>query len=225
MTNIEAYNSMIDGFAVSHKLFSPEEFLYMDESHIIRDENGEEYETTWDVKSQMDQFKTDWFICKNRTDINKKIAMNKYVLKGGPDAIEYIEDQKYQEAIASEPVDNKFIRSIPVFDENGNQSAFTIQDGLFIESAVNCLTCRYMNNCKIYQKEGPDICRTCNVKTKKVLATIDIILEILIILALFIYVWTPPLQAMHAVVIASRILAGIAFVNWGPAFYLYRRFY
>ena len=82
-----------------------------------------------------------------------------------------------------------------------------------------------MNNCKKYQKEGPDICRTCNVKTKKVLATIDIILEILIILALFIYVWAPPLQAIHAVVIASRILAGIAFINWGPAFYLFRRYY
>ena len=35
MTNIEAYNSMIDGFAVSHKLFSPDEFLYMDENVMI----------------------------------------------------------------------------------------------------------------------------------------------------------------------------------------------
>lgn len=224
MTNFEAYNAMIDGFAVSHKAFNPQEFLYMDENHIIRDENGYEYETSWDEKEKMDQFKTDWYICKNRTDINNKIAQNRYVLNEGPDSIPYIEDSKYQDAIAMEPIDSKFERSLPI-DENGNQLEFSNQDGFLIESKVSSIGCKYSSTCKKYQKDGPEMCTKCNVKTHKLLATLDIVLEMLIILALFLYIWTPPLQAVYAVVIASRILAGIAFVNLGPAFYLCRRYY
>ena len=42
MTNEEAYNKMGEGYAVSHKLFGKNEYLYMDESFIMRDENDEE---------------------------------------------------------------------------------------------------------------------------------------------------------------------------------------
>lgn len=70
MTKEEAYKAMLDGKAVTHKLFSPDEFLYMDELLIIRDEQDDEFENSWDVKNG-DEWSTDWYICKSKRSQNK----------------------------------------------------------------------------------------------------------------------------------------------------------
>ena len=217
MTNIEAYNSMIDGFAVSHKLFSPDEFLYMDENHIIRDEKGEEYETTWDVKSQMDQFKTDWYIIKNRGSIDQIILANKIALQGGPDALPYIEDANYQDAIARETIDNKFIRSLPL-DENGNQLEFSNQDGLYIESTQAKYTCNRSYTCKRYLKDGPIACTKCNKKLYDTLTKLDLIIEMIILVMILVLVTIDPIIPDIMVLnIIRRVLYWIAYINLIPS--------
>ena len=40
MTKEEAYNAMQEGLCISHKDFNESEFLYMDETYIIKDEKG-----------------------------------------------------------------------------------------------------------------------------------------------------------------------------------------
>lgn len=221
MTNIEAYNSMIDGFAVSHKLFSPDEFIYMDENHIIRDEKGNEYETTWDVKVDMDDFKTDWYICKNRSDIDNIISRNRFILNGGPDSIPYIEDSRYQDAIEAEPVDNKFIRSLPL-DENGNQLEFSNQDGLYLESSVRSLGCKNSHNCKKYANNGPMACMKCNIKLIKLLARIYIIVEYIALVMLLVLQYTIGVHIVETLV--YRIAGIIIVLNWIPASFLIRRY-
>lgn len=64
MTKREAYDRMIEGYAISHNLFGKDEFLFMDDNYIIRDENGNEFEASWDAK-EGDSWETDWFIYKN----------------------------------------------------------------------------------------------------------------------------------------------------------------
>lgn len=65
MTKEEAYNAMQEGLCVSHKDFSEDEFLYMDENYIIRDENGDEFESTWDVKTS-ERWLDGWYIYKGK---------------------------------------------------------------------------------------------------------------------------------------------------------------
>lgn len=65
MTKEEAYNAMQEGLCVSHKDLAEDEFLYMDENYIIRDENGDEFESTWDVKTS-ERWLSDWYIYKGK---------------------------------------------------------------------------------------------------------------------------------------------------------------
>ena len=65
MTKEEAYNAMQEGLCVSHKDFAEDEFLYMNENFIIKDENGDDFEASWDVKTS-DRWLTDWYIYKGK---------------------------------------------------------------------------------------------------------------------------------------------------------------
>lgn len=166
MTQMEAYNSMIDGMAVTHKDFAPDEFLYMDENMIIRDENGDEYEATWDVKTKMDRFKTDWYICKNRTMINNTISTNKKKRLG--DQIPYIEAKDYQDILLAEPNDKHVVRALPI-DDNGNQREFSDQDGLFIEDTIIVNAgCSKISTCRRFNKSGSIACKNCKADRKSV---------------------------------------------------------
>lgn len=73
MTKEEAYNAMQEGLCVTHKDFAEDEFLYMDENYIIRDENGDEFESSWDVKTS-DRWLTDWYIYKGKGSKKRKIS-------------------------------------------------------------------------------------------------------------------------------------------------------
>lgn len=64
MTKNEAYEAMQEGYPISHKDFSPNQFLYMDQNFIIRDENGIEWEASWDVADKDTRFGLNWFIYK-----------------------------------------------------------------------------------------------------------------------------------------------------------------
>ena len=65
MTKNEAYEYMQQGYPVSHKNFGPDQYLYMDQDYIIRDENGIAFEASWDVQNNDRQWDLDWFIFKN----------------------------------------------------------------------------------------------------------------------------------------------------------------
>ena len=133
MTKQEAYNKMLEGYCVSHKDFGSDEFLFMDESYIIRDETGEEFEESWDVRTG-DSWETNWFIFKNKKLIDKAKALTDVVLDK-VDTVTYIEgnterEQEYRDRIASESVDNKILRitgedfdsdTIELKDEVGQQ--------------------------------------------------------------------------------------------------------
>lgn len=63
MTKEEAYNAMQKGYPISHKNLSPDEFLWMDDNYIIKDEEGNEFEESWDVTD----WATGWYIFKKKT--------------------------------------------------------------------------------------------------------------------------------------------------------------
>lgn len=133
MTKQEAYNKMLEGYCVSHKDFGSDEFLFMDESYIIRDETGEEFEESWDVRTG-DSWETNWFIFKNKKLIDKAKGLTDIVLDK-VDTVTYIEgnterEQEYRDRIASESMDNKILRitgedfdsdTIELKDEVGQQ--------------------------------------------------------------------------------------------------------
>lgn len=65
MTKQEAYEAMQEGYPVSHKDFGEGEFIYMDQNFFIRDENGNLFESTWDVRTT-ERWEADWYIFKNK---------------------------------------------------------------------------------------------------------------------------------------------------------------
>jgi Ca2+/Na+ antiporter len=65
MIKEEAYNMMSEGYMVTHKLFKPGEFLYMDKQFIIRNEDGTTFENDWDVLTSP-EWNIDWFIYKGK---------------------------------------------------------------------------------------------------------------------------------------------------------------
>lgn len=75
MTREEAYNAMQEGLPISHKDFAEDEFLYMDQDYIIRDENGDVFEESWDVQETSERFKLGWYIYKNKKKIEIKKAI------------------------------------------------------------------------------------------------------------------------------------------------------
>lgn len=136
MTKMEAYDAMIDGMAVSHKSFSPDEYIYMDEQLILRDENDNEFESSWDVRTG-DRWETDWYVCKNRAAIDKaKSIKNIGKAKG------YIEDSKYQQQITQKDLLEDFSDD-NVIDENKDH-------------------CRQMYMCKAFEEKKSNICEECN---------------------------------------------------------------
>ena len=75
MTKEEAYNAMQEGLCVTHKDLAEDEYLYMDENYIIKDENGDEFEASWDAKSS-DRWQTDWYIYKGKGSKKRKLLHN-----------------------------------------------------------------------------------------------------------------------------------------------------
>ena len=65
MTKQEAYEAMQEGYPVAHKDFGEGEFIYMDQNFFIRDENGNLFESTWDVRTT-ERWEADWYIFKNK---------------------------------------------------------------------------------------------------------------------------------------------------------------
>lgn len=70
MTKEEAYNMMQEGYPVSHTNFAEDEYLWMDENYIIKDEQGNDFENSWDV-NKTDIWNTGWYIYKRKTKIIK----------------------------------------------------------------------------------------------------------------------------------------------------------
>lgn len=107
MTKQEAYNKMIDGYPVTHKSFSPKEFLWMDPNdYIIRDENAEEFEESWDVNEDNHDFDIGWYIFKNNNVF--KQTKKKYAAKQREDnPIRYIKGKTPRELEYRESVYNR----------------------------------------------------------------------------------------------------------------------
>jgi hypothetical protein len=63
MIKEEALNKMSEGYYVTHKLFAKDEYLYMDDCCIIRNENGTEFEADWDTRISQ-EWLIDWYIYK-----------------------------------------------------------------------------------------------------------------------------------------------------------------
>lgn len=74
MTKEQAYNSMVEGLPVSHKDLSEDEFFWMDENYIIRDEEGNETDDEWDMREN-ERWQTNWYIYKKAK--KKKFAVGK----------------------------------------------------------------------------------------------------------------------------------------------------
>lgn len=67
MTRDEAYNMMQSGYLVSHKLFGPGEYLYMTSEFFIKDEDNNDFESTWDVREEDPIWNSDWYVYKGNT--------------------------------------------------------------------------------------------------------------------------------------------------------------
>lgn len=80
MIKEEAYNMMSRGYPVTHKLFGRDEYLYMDKSFIIRNEDGMEFENDWDVRTSP-EWLVDWYVYKNKLDKETKRSITKRVSK------------------------------------------------------------------------------------------------------------------------------------------------
>lgn len=65
MIKEEAYQKMSEGYMVTHKLFNPNEYLYMDDCFIIRSQDGEVFENDWDVRTSP-EWNIDWYIYKGK---------------------------------------------------------------------------------------------------------------------------------------------------------------
>lgn len=60
----QAYIKMLEEEVVSHRTFSEEEYLYIDNYGILRDEKGCDSEEWWENAKDKDTFKDGWFIVK-----------------------------------------------------------------------------------------------------------------------------------------------------------------
>ena len=89
MTKEEAYNKMQEGYPVSHKNFSEDEFLWMDENYIIKDEQGNDFENAWDVQNDPD-WNIGWYIFKKK---NKVIKVKGIPFRKAEES--YIEEKQY----------------------------------------------------------------------------------------------------------------------------------
>ena len=76
MTKEQAYNAMVEGLPVSHKDLSEDEFFWMDENYIIRDEEGNETDDEWDIREN-ERWQTNWYIYKKAKKKKFSIGTNK----------------------------------------------------------------------------------------------------------------------------------------------------
>lgn len=61
----KAFLEMLGENAVSHRTFADEEYLYIDNYGIIRDEKGCNSEDWWEAARKNDTFKEGWFVVKD----------------------------------------------------------------------------------------------------------------------------------------------------------------
>ena len=75
-TKEEAYNLMQQGYCVSHKLFGPNEYIWMDGNNccVLKDECGNDFETAWDLqdKDNENKWQFGWYIFKGNTGTDSK---------------------------------------------------------------------------------------------------------------------------------------------------------
>lgn len=92
MTKEEAYNAMQEGLCVSHKDFNEGEFLYMDETYIIKDEKGYDYEASWDALEKSNRWDTGWYIFKGNKSktLSIKGKLSKKAAKEIADSSQFI---------------------------------------------------------------------------------------------------------------------------------------
>lgn len=78
MTKEEAYNSMSEGYLVSHKDWSNEQFVFMTENYWIKDENLQDFEQSWDKLDEDQRWATGWYIYKssNPSLVQKRRFLN-----------------------------------------------------------------------------------------------------------------------------------------------------
>lgn len=65
MNIIEAYNRMENGHKIMHKHFSDDEFLYIDNNGVIRDEKGSDFEYGWELRLNDERFYLGWIVKVN----------------------------------------------------------------------------------------------------------------------------------------------------------------
>lgn len=87
MIKEEAYELMGKGYAVTHRLFKKGEYLYMNDSFIIKDEEGITFEADWDTRTSP-EWLVDWFVYKGKikqpSKINKRLdRKSKRIETGG----------------------------------------------------------------------------------------------------------------------------------------------
>lgn len=64
MNIIEAYQEMFKGNKITHEYFSDDEFLYIDNKNIIRDEKGYNFEDGWESRLNDKTFYLGWRVKK-----------------------------------------------------------------------------------------------------------------------------------------------------------------
>jgi hypothetical protein len=80
MIKEEAYNMMSQGYMVTHEKFKPNDYLYMDQQFIIRNQDGTTFENDWDVLISP-EWNTGWYIYKGKFNVGVGIPMIKSMEK------------------------------------------------------------------------------------------------------------------------------------------------
>ena len=155
MTKEEAYNKMQEGYPVSHKNFSEDEFLWMDENYIIKDEQGNDFENAWDVQNDPD-WNIGWYIFKKK---NKVIKVKGIPFRKAEES--YIEEKQYISHIQGTKCAGK---------ENCLQYSIIGEAACLMCDCNDCVTCNELATNKILCPEcgeelvfegGCNICKHC----------------------------------------------------------------
>lgn len=65
MNIMEAHNCMEQGFKITHETFTVEEFLYIDDRGVIRDEKGYDFTEGWISRLETPYFADGWYKYNN----------------------------------------------------------------------------------------------------------------------------------------------------------------
>lgn len=58
----EAFNRMLQGNKITHEYFSDDEYLYIDDDNVIKDEQGYDFEDGWESRLNDKLFYLGWSV-------------------------------------------------------------------------------------------------------------------------------------------------------------------